>query len=77
MPHYEHEGQEIPGTRHEQYDHDAHLAAVDIIAKQYYDVRDKVFEIPDESGLECFREYQNGIIEGIATDIPKELPSGN
>ncbi len=77
MPHYELEGQEIPGTRHDQYDIEAHLVANDIIAREYYKVRKEVIEVQDEQGLECFREYQKGIIEGVATDILKELPSGN
>lgn len=38
MPHYEYEGTEIPGTRHNQYDTDAHLAAVGVIAREYYEV---------------------------------------
>lgn len=77
MPHYEFEGIEIPGTRHEQYDHPAHLAAVDVVAREYYDVRDQVIEVPDEQGLECFRENQKDVIEGLAIDMPKEIASSN
>lgn len=77
MPHYEYEGKEIPGTRHDQYNIEKHLAANDIIARNYFDVRFDVIEVPDDKGLECYRECQKDIIEGVATDIPKELPSGN